>query len=95
MEYLAHARVPRLGEKSRKALLLSLTRCLDERFWPLGERWSRPGEQGLLKRECEAWDVTDYVRIWKLHRALWCVIRSMVSARTLSVVADRCGSKAP
>ena len=39
--------------------------------------------------------MTDYVRTWELHLALRCVIRSMVSARALLVVADRCGSKAP
>ena len=39
--------------------------------------------------------VTNYVRIWELHLALRCVIRSMISARALSVVADSCGSKAP
>jgi len=32
---------------------------------------------------------------WELHLALRCVIRSMVSAHALSVVADRCDSKAP
>ena len=42
-----------------------------------------------------SWDVTDYVRIWELHLALRCMIRSMVFARALSVVADRCGSKTP
>ncbi|QCD94215.1 hypothetical protein DEO72_LG5g2296 [Vigna unguiculata] len=41
-----------------------------------------------------SWDVANYVRIWELHLALRCVIRSMVSARALSIVADRCGSKA-
>ncbi|QCE10913.1 hypothetical protein DEO72_LG10g2146 [Vigna unguiculata] len=46
-------------------------------------------------RVLPSWDVTDYVRIWELHLALRCVIRSMVPARALSVVADRCGSKTP
>ncbi|QCD96689.1 hypothetical protein DEO72_LG6g1397 [Vigna unguiculata] len=39
--------------------------------------------------------VADYVRIWELHLALRCVIRSMVSARALSVVADRTGMRFP
>ncbi|QCE06757.1 hypothetical protein DEO72_LG9g1771 [Vigna unguiculata] len=49
---------------------------------------------------CSCWRVllvtlrTMFV-IWELHLALRCVIRSMVSARALSVMADRCGSKAP
>jgi len=38
---------------------------------------------------------TDYDRIWELHLALRCVICSMVFARALSVVADRCDSKTP
>ncbi|QCE04515.1 hypothetical protein DEO72_LG8g2551 [Vigna unguiculata] len=37
MEYLAQARVSRLGEKWRKALLLSLTRRLDKRFLPVAK----------------------------------------------------------
>ncbi|QCD87768.1 hypothetical protein DEO72_LG3g2308 [Vigna unguiculata] len=42
-----------------------------------------------------SWDVTDYARIWELHLALRCVICNMVSARALSVVANRTQARFP
>ena len=61
------------------------------------------GQYGWVQMDCPPqWLLTslvvlgtDYDRIWELHLALRCVICSMVFARALSVVADRCDSKTP
>ncbi|QCD93097.1 hypothetical protein DEO72_LG5g1168 [Vigna unguiculata] len=59
----------------------------------IADEHEEPLSGGSGWRVLPSWDVTNSIRIWELHLALRCVIRSMVSARALSVVADREGNE--
>ncbi|QCE03162.1 hypothetical protein DEO72_LG8g1184 [Vigna unguiculata] len=106
---LAQASVTRLSEKSRLVWCVVLAQarlpgCLNGELvgvpWvvarnvSLADEYEEPLSCGSGWRVLPSWDVTDYVHMWELHLGLRCVIRSMVSARALSVVANRGGSKA-